>query len=249
MTTNQRSPIDTVLCAIGAFFFRFRNGLFPAIFLLVVLLVRPSFFAGEKELDPFATGFGVAMALLGEIVRCLTIGLVYVKRGGLNRRVYAKNLVTEGIYAHTRNPMYTGNLLIALGFCLMYGSPWMCGVVFPFFLLVYVGIVFEEERFLREKFGTKYEEYCRNTNRFLPRVRGLAQTMKQHHFDWKKVVKKEFGTIFGSLFGAYVVLTFKYLYLFGPVGILGHPVLLSLFSIPLFILYGTARFLKKTKRL
>ena len=125
----------------------------------------------------------------------------------------------------------------------------MYGVVFPFFLLVYMGIVFEEERFLREKFGTDYEEYCHNTNRFLPRVRGLDQTMKQHHFDWKKVVKKEFGTIFGSLFGAYMVLTFKYFYLFGPVGILGRPALLVLFPTPLFILYGAARFLKKTKRL
>jgi len=248
MTTNQCSPIGTALCAIGAFFFRFRDGLFPAIFLLVVLLVPPSLFAGEEELDPFATGLGVVMALLGEIVRCLTIGLVYVKRGGLNRRVYAKNLVTEGIYAHTRNPMYTGNLLIALGFCLMYGSPWMYGVVFPFFLLVYVGIVFEEERFLREKFGTEYEEYCRNTSRFLPRVWGLAQTMKQHHFDWKKIVKKEFGTIFGTLFGAYVVLAFKYLYPLGPEDI-GPLMILSLFSVPFFILYGTARFLKKTKRL
>ncbi|HPD61443.1 MAG TPA: isoprenylcysteine carboxylmethyltransferase family protein, partial [Thermodesulfobacteriota bacterium] len=212
-------------------------------------LVRPSFFAGEKELDFFATGLGVGIVLLGEIVRCLTIGLVYIKRGGRDSRIYANNLVTEGIYAHTRNPMYTGNLFIALGFCLMYGSAWMYGVVFPFFLLVYMGIVFEEERFLREKFGLAYENYCRNTNRFLPRLHGLAQTIKQYHFDWKKVIKKEFGTIFGSLFGAYMVLAFKYRYLYGPVGILGRPGLLILFTVPLFILYGTARFLKNTRRL
>lgn len=249
MTANQRSPVDKFLCVIGALFFRFRNGLFPVIFLLLAFFVRPAFFAGSRELDPFVTSIGVVIALLGEIVRCLTIGLVYIHRGGRDRKVYAASLVTEGIYAHTRNPMYVGNLLLTLGFCLMYGTPWMYAVIFPFFLLVYVGIVFEEERFLREKFGTEYEDYCRNTNRFLPKIHGLAQTMRRHHFDWKNVIKKEYGTLFGFSFGTYLVLVIKYRYLYGPVGILGQPGLLVLFAVPLVILYGTARFLKKTRRL
>ena len=189
--------MDKILCAIGAFFFRFRNGLFPVIYLLVALFVRPAFFAGNPKWDPFATGIGLIVAMLGETIRCLTIGLVYsIVRGGRDGRVYADHLVTEGIYAHTRNPMYVGNLLFALGFCLMYGSPWMYLVVFPFFLLVYVSIVFEEERFLSEKFGEKYDKYVHNTNRFLPRLQGLVQTIRQHHFDWTRVIAKEYGTLF-----------------------------------------------------
>ena len=160
--------MDKILCAIGAFFFRFRNGLFPVIYLLVALFVRPAFFAGNPKWDPFATGIGLMVAMLGETIRCLTIGLVYsIVRGGRDGRVYADDLVTEGIYAHTRNPMYVGNLLFALGFCLMYGSPWMYLVIFPFFLLVYVSIVYEEERFLsREIWGkirrvpSQYEPLC-----------------------------------------------------------------------------------------
>lgn len=249
MITVQRSPIDKAFCTLGAFFFRFRNGLFPVIFLLAALFVRPAFFAGSKELDPFATGIGLLLALSGEVIRCLTIGLVYIVRGGRGGRVYAEDLVTEGIYAHTRNPMYVGNLLLALGFCLMYGSPWMYLVVFPFFLLVYLSIVFEEERFLRGNFGKKYEAYIRNTNRFLPRIRGLSETMRLHRFDWKKVVTKEYGTLFGFLIGAYVVLLMKYRYLIGPVGLLQHPGLAVLFTVPFFILYGVARFLKITRRL
>ena len=242
--------MDKILCAIGAFFFRFRNGLFPVIYLLVALFVRPAFFAGNPKWDPFATGIGLIVAMLGETIRCLTIGLVYsIVRGGRDGRVYADHLVTEGIYAHTRNPMYVGNLLFALGFCLMYGSPWMYLVVFPFFLLVYVSIVFEEERFLSEKFGEKYDKYVHNTNRFLPRLQGLVQTIRQHHFDWTRVIAKEYGTLFVFFFGAYVLLIAKYRYLIGPVGILGRPGHLVLFSIPFFILYGIARFLKKTDRI
>lgn len=249
MTLHQQSPVDRTLCAVGAFFFRFRNGLFPAVFVLVALFVRPAFFAGSRVLDPCTTAAGAALALLGETVRCLTIGLVYIERGGRNYNVYASSLVTQGIYAHTRNPMYVGNLLLTLGFCLMYGSPWMIVVVFPFFLLVYMGIVFEEERFLSGKFGATYDAYCRDTNRFLPRIAGWVQTLKQHRFDWRYVIKKEYGTLFMFSFGTYAVLAFKYRYLLGPEGILGRPGLLVLGAIPLGVLYGAARFLKKTGRL
>jgi protein-S-isoprenylcysteine O-methyltransferase Ste14 len=246
----DRSSMNKTLCGMGAFFFRFRNGLFPVIYLLVALFVRPAFLTGDPKWDPFATGIGLMVAMLGETIRCLTIGLVYsIVRGGRDGRVYAKKLVTEGIYAHTRNPMYVGNLLFALGFCLMYGSPWMYLGIFPFFLLVYLSIVFEEERFLSEKFGGEYDEYLRDTNRFVPRLQGLAQTMRQHHFDWKRVIAKEYGTLFVFFFGAYVLLIAKYRYLNGPVGILGRPGLLVLFSIPFFILYGVTRFMKITDRI
>jgi protein-S-isoprenylcysteine O-methyltransferase Ste14 len=245
-----RSFVDKTLCVIGAFFFRFRNALFPVIYILVALFVRPAFFAGNPKWDLFASGIGLMVAMLGETIRCLTIGLVYsIVRGGRDGRVYAEDLVTAGIYAHTRNPMYVGNLLFALGFCLMYGSSWTYLAIFSFFLLVYLSIVLEEERYLSEKFGKDYDEYVRDTNRFVPRLQGLAQTIGQHHFDWKRVIAKEYGTLFLFFFGAYVLLIAKYRYLIGPVGILGRPGLLVLFSIPLFILYGVARFLKKTDRI
>jgi len=247
---KYRSSVGKTLCAIGAFFFRFRNGLFPVIYLLVALFIRPAFFAGNPKWDLFATGIGLIVAMLGETIRCLAIGLDYsIVRGGRKGRVYAVDLVTEGIYAHTRNPMYVGNLFFSLGFCLMYGSPWTYLAIFPFFLLVYLSIVFEEERFLSKKFGGKYDEYLRDTNRFVPRLQGLAQTMKQHRFDWKRVIAKEYGTLFIFLFGAYVLLIAKYRYLIGPAGILGRHGLLVLFLIPIFILYGVARFLKKTDRI
>lgn len=247
---RDRSFVNRTLCTMGAFFFRFRSKVFPVSYLLVALLVRPAFFAGNPEWDPFATGIGLMVAMLGEATRCLTIGLVYtIIRGGRNHRVYAKDLVTEGLYAHTRNPMYVGNLLFALGFCLMYGSPWTYLVVFPFFLLVYVSIVFEEERFLSEKFGENYDQYVRDTNRFMPRLKGLTRTIRQHTFDWKRVIAKEYGTLFLFFVMAYVLLIAKYRYLIGPVGILGRPGLLVLFSIPVFVLYGVARFLKKTDRI
>ena len=80
---KDSSFVGKTLCAIGAFFFCFRDGLFPVIYLLVALFVRPAFFAGNPKWDPFATGIGLMVAMLGETIRCLTIGLVYsIVRGG-----------------------------------------------------------------------------------------------------------------------------------------------------------------------
>ena len=53
-----------------------------------------------------------------------------------------------------------------------------------------------EEDFLQRKFGADYVAYCQRVNRFLPRLRGLRQTIARFDFDWKRVVRKEYGPTF-----------------------------------------------------
>jgi protein-S-isoprenylcysteine O-methyltransferase Ste14 len=96
------------MVALGNFLFRFRTTLSPFLPLLLLLpgpVVLP---------DPFVAALiGFAVALVGQIVRGTTIGLEYIVRGGRNHRVYADALVTEGLFRHTRNPMYVGKFLMA----------------------------------------------------------------------------------------------------------------------------------------
>jgi protein-S-isoprenylcysteine O-methyltransferase Ste14 len=232
----------------GNFFFRYRGGLFPALVLFLALAVQPAQFAGNPRLDLVAVVVGTVVALMGQLVRCATIGLVYIKRGGQNHRIYANSLVTEGIYAHTRNPMYIGNILIVGGFCLVYGSPWTYAAAFPFFLLFYLSITLAEEHYLRGQFGDEYNAYCRATNRFWPRMKGLGHTLIQHRFEWKRVMNKEYGNLFGFSLGLYVIISLKYYRVYAPSPIPERPLLLVLPLIPLFVLYGTARWLKKRGR-
>jgi hypothetical protein len=56
--------------------------------------------------------------------------------------------------------------------------------------------------------------------------------MRQQHFDWKRVIAKEYRALFAFFFGAYVLLIAKYHYLLGSPGILGRPGFLVLFFIP-----------------
>jgi protein-S-isoprenylcysteine O-methyltransferase Ste14 len=177
---------------IGNFLFRFRNGLFPLALLLVLLPGRDLF------TEPLvAVALGVGVALVGQLVRCITIGFEYIIRGGRLGRVYAENLVTQGIYRLCRNPMYVGNLLIVAGLALASNLVTCLLVVIPLYAFVYVAIVAAEEAFLRTKFGAEYELYAAAVPRWLPRVSGLGAALRSGRFHWKRVLIKEFQTPFG----------------------------------------------------
>lgn len=180
------------LTSIGDFLFRYRTVVFPA-FLPVALLPAPALF--DQPLVAAVLGF--VIAALGETVRATTIGLQYIVRGGRDRRVYAKDLVTGGIYAHTRNPMYVGNMLILAGLALASNS-WLCvGVLIPAYAFVCLAIVTAEERYLRGRFGADFDAYCRDVPRWLPRLSGIEATLADHRFNWRRVVIKEYGTPLG----------------------------------------------------
>jgi protein-S-isoprenylcysteine O-methyltransferase Ste14 len=247
--TNQAPTSTGIMSRMGKFFFRYRNGLFPLIFLVLALLLRPALFLGHEKLDLFVTYIGILLALAGGLVRMLTIGLVYIRRGGKDYKVYAKGLVTDGIYAHVRNPMYVGNLLIAIGICLIHGSPWLYAGAFPFFLLVYISIVAEEERFLVSAFGEGYLTYCQSVPRFWPDLRGISRTFGNYQFNWRRVLKKEYGTTCALLATVYVLVLWEYWYLRGmPTDQVLRPEKVA----PLLVLlafYLGVFFLKKSRRI
>lgn len=180
------------MVTIGNFLFRFRNGLFPLSLLLMLLPGRALF---ADPLVAVAVGFGVAM--LGQLVRGITIGFEYIIRGGRNKRVYAENLVTEGFYRLCRNPMYVGNLLIVAGLAVASNSLTCLLVVILLYLFVYIAIVAAEEAFLRNKFGAAYDQYAADVPRWLPRLGALGEALRDGRFHWKRVLVKEFHTPFG----------------------------------------------------
>lgn len=163
------------------------------------LACLPLFLPGPQPFaDPVvAATCGAAIALLGQMIRALTIGLRYVIRGGRGRRVYAEDLVTDGLYAHTRNPMYLGNLLIVAGVAVASNSWSTILIGIPLGWILYVCIVAAEEQYLVSRFGTAYRQYCAAVPRWLPRMPGLTGTLESMEFRWRRVVVKEYGTPFG----------------------------------------------------
>lgn len=188
--------LKSAMVRVGNFFFRYRDGVFPVIIVTLVLSALPTVeISGSEELDTLKDLLGVAIALCGLAFRALVIGYVYIKRGGLNKRVYATDLVTDGIFGICRNPLYVGNLLIYVGVFVMHGNPYVMVVGIALFAFIYQCIVYAEEDFLRNKFGAGYDAYCRDTPRWLPRFSKFKAATQGMNFNFRKVIIKDYSTM------------------------------------------------------
>jgi protein-S-isoprenylcysteine O-methyltransferase Ste14 len=181
---------------LGNFLFRYRNAIGPVVFVFALLTTHPSYPLGRESLNLLFDVLGIVIALLGEALRILTIGYEYIERGGRDRQVYASRLVQGGVFAHCRNPLYVGNILLALGLALIVHSTALYLVVLPLIVYAYVAIVAAEELFLRKTFGTEFECYCRRVNRWVPDWRGWRASIAGMRFSWRRVLVKEYNTIF-----------------------------------------------------
>jgi protein-S-isoprenylcysteine O-methyltransferase Ste14 len=101
---------------------------------------------------------GAVIALLGVAIRAVASGHI------------SKNseLTTSGPYAHTRNPLYLGSIVIALGFAIAALSPWIVLAIVMLFIAIYVPVIRSEEEFLRSRFP-EFDDYCRQVPRLWPR--------------------------------------------------------------------------------
>jgi len=62
---------------------------------------------------------------------------------------------------------------------------------------MYHCVVLAEEAYLRQKFGAAFDEYCRRVPRWLPQLGGLAQTLSESGFQWRRVLVKEYSAPLG----------------------------------------------------
>jgi protein-S-isoprenylcysteine O-methyltransferase Ste14 len=109
--------------------------------------------------NPAAVAWSLALVLPGLWLRAYASG--YVKKN--------RELTVTGPYAHTRNPLYLGSMLIAAGFALALLS-WPVALVLALgFAVIYVPVIASEERFLRSTFPT-FDDYCQQVPRMIPRL-------------------------------------------------------------------------------
>ncbi len=242
---SSRSSAHPWWLAAGRFFFRWRDAVFPLFFLAIVVTTRARWPLQNRVYEILTNVLGIAVALAGQVLRALVIGLAYIRRGGRNRQVSADELVQQGIFAHSRNPLYLGNLLGLIGLLIIHSSPAGYLVGLPFYLLAYGSIVCAEEEYLAHRFGEEYLRYCREVPRFLPRLTGLRATLTGMRFDWLRLLRKEYGTTFTGLTGILALLLWDEYQVLGTAGVKpAIPGALALW-LPLVAAYLAVLYLKK----
>jgi hypothetical protein len=108
---------------------------------------------------PAAIAWSLALVLPGLWLRGYAAG--YVKKN--------RELTQTGPYAHTRNPLYLGSIMIAAGFALALLSWPVALALALMFLIIYIPVIASEERFLRTTFPD-FGAYCRRVPRLIPRI-------------------------------------------------------------------------------
>jgi protein-S-isoprenylcysteine O-methyltransferase Ste14 len=229
-----------MMIKIGNFLFHYRNGLFPAVYALLLFNSKPLL---ENYWLALLLGFLVAAA--GQLLRGITVGLEYIMRGGRNRQVYAEKLIQGGVFAHCRNPLYVGNILILLGVGIASNSLLFLGIALPFFLFAYAAIIAAEENYLRTKFGQEFIDYCSRVNRLLPNFSGFRRTLSGMRYNWRRLITAEYGSAYIWV-AAIILVTLKNLWVnktYHPWGVVENS-LWGAFVI-VTLAYCVARFLKK----
>ncbi len=152
--------------------------------------------------------------------RSIVLSLLLVIPGILTRAAASghvkkdRELTVSGPYAYTRNPLYLGSILIAVGFALGARSVWLAVLLIVMFLAIYLPVIRSEEEFLRRTFP-EFEQYRGQVPRFVPRL--TAATRKSGSFSAELYLQhREYNALMGSA-ALYAALLVKLHLLAGPV--------------------------------
>jgi protein-S-isoprenylcysteine O-methyltransferase Ste14 len=173
---------------IAAKIFKYRS--YTPIPFLVLMLIF-------ENASPITLVVGFLIALTGELLRLWGVswaGSETRTTGGVGGTF----LVISGPFAHVRNPLYVGNILMYLGLGIMSMAlfPYLQIVAIIFFIFQYHFIVKEEEGFLKTKFKDEYLRYLENVPRFGWRFLAYKDsTIPQPDFILSKGLKSETRTL------------------------------------------------------
>jgi protein-S-isoprenylcysteine O-methyltransferase Ste14 len=147
--------------------------------IIFILLMHPS---------ARSISIGGAIALVGALLRLWAAG--HIDKG----RVLAQG----GPYAFTRNPLYLGSFLMALGIILAGQGYWLLLPFGAFFAVFYYPVMRAEEQELLQGHGKEFTEYSQRVPFFFPGIRRVHPASSS--FQWSRVIRnREHRTLAGLL--------------------------------------------------
>lgn len=142
--------------------------------LFACVLLGPAILLATFSHPLFPEGSPLDLALFAMAWLCFVTGAILrfwatIYVGGRK----GHQVVSQGPYSLCRHPLYVGTFLLAISVALWLGSPAMLLAVVLLGLVYATVTIPVEERFLMERLGEPYREYCRTTPRLLPSMHRL----------------------------------------------------------------------------
>jgi protein-S-isoprenylcysteine O-methyltransferase Ste14 len=127
-----------------------RQGLAVVLILVYALTARPT---------AVSVAIGAPLAIVGMLVRLYASGFVMKN----------KELATQGPYALVRHPLYTGNIVLLVGFSIAGATLWGLPLALAFFWFYYPPAIEYEDRKLRRIFAAQWEQWAAGVPALMPR--------------------------------------------------------------------------------
>ena len=160
----------------------------PSGFLLVIV------FAWLSRPSAHSLAYGIPVSIIGLLLRGWAAGHLEKNRA----------LAASGPYAYTRNPLYLGTLIVALGLA-MAARQWVLAMLFlTVFVFVYLPVMQNEEQHLRSLFPS-YLLYADRVPLLIPRGKRMPDDAP---FRWSVYMKnQEYQASLGFLAGIVLLIS------------------------------------------
>lgn len=112
---------------------------------------------------------GVALLILGVVIVVLARREFAQRHQPTDPGHPTTALVTTGIFALSRNPLYVGGLCVLLGIALARNLPWALLSLVPALIACHYVLIAPEERYLTAVFGDEYRRYAATVRRWIGR--------------------------------------------------------------------------------
>lgn len=117
---------------------------------------------------PVAARYGAGGALCAAAIALalLAVGRFGAAKTPVNPYHPPTALVTTGVFAHARNPMYVSFYVLSLGLAIAFAADGLVLTTLILAVTIHYGVVVREEKFLEKKFGDEYRRYKAKVPRY-----------------------------------------------------------------------------------
>jgi len=147
-------------------------GVGPLYVITIVLITIIGIFLSATRFIPVITFTNIRWIFVLIGILCFIIGItlwlkaVIIDR--LDAHIIKNELVTTGVYAYVRNPVYSAFMFVCTGFLLIYGN--LVLLVLPIIYWGFMTVLMKltEEKWLEDLYGKEYIQYRQRVNRCIP---------------------------------------------------------------------------------